>query len=227
MEHTFDHEYWDGIWQGDRAPSMEAGQPNPHLVDEVDRLAPGTALDAGCGAGAEAIWLAGRGWQVTAVDIASAALDRAAERAAASDVASDVGGQVHWVRADLATWEPGVRYDLVTTHYAHPAMPQLDFYDRIADWVATDGTLLIVGHLHSATAGEPHAHSAAHSQAHDHAGDDGPPASASATAAGITARLDPSVWKIATASEAHRSVSGRNGRETTIHDVVVRAVRRC
>ena len=132
MTHPFDKEYWDQIWQGDRAASMAASQPNPHLVREVGDLAPGTALDAGCGAGAEAIWLATRGWQVTAADIATEALAHAAERAAASGVA----GRVQWVEADLSTWEPGARYDLVTTHYAHPAMPQLEFYDRIASWVA-------------------------------------------------------------------------------------------
>ena len=61
MTHSFDKEYWDQIWHGDRAESMAAGQPNPHLMREVSELAPGTALDAGCGAGAEAIWLATRG----------------------------------------------------------------------------------------------------------------------------------------------------------------------
>ena len=39
---------------------------------------------------------------------------------------------MRWVQADLSVWDPGTQFDLVTTHYAHPAMPQLDFYDRIA-----------------------------------------------------------------------------------------------
>ena len=55
---------------------------------------------------------------------------------------------MQWVQADLSTWNPDARYDLVTTHYAHPAMPQLEFYDRIASWVAPGGTLLIAGHLY-------------------------------------------------------------------------------
>jgi SAM-dependent methyltransferase len=212
MTHTFDNEYWDQIWQGDRAESMGTSQPNPHLMQEVSDLAPGTALDAGCGAGAEAIWLAARGWQVTAVDIATAALDRAADRAAASGVA----GRVQWVQADLSAWEPDTRYDLVTTHYAHPAMPQLEFYDRIASWVAPAGTLLIVGHLHhDAAGGDGHGH------AHEHGGNE-PPASASATAAAITARLEPAVWEVVTAKESLRTLSGH---AVTLHDVVVRATR--
>ncbi|MBC7632377.1 class I SAM-dependent methyltransferase [Aeromicrobium sp.] len=215
MTHSFDKEYWDQIWQGDRAVSMTTSQPNPHLIREVSDLAPGTALDAGCGAGAEAIWLAQRGWQVTAADISLDALAHASERAADCGIAE----RLHWVQADLSTWEPGAQYDLVTTHYAHPAMPQLQFYDRIAPWVALGGTLLIVGHLPHNDRGPTadHAHGG---------GGDGPPASASATVAAITARLDPAVWEIATAQESDRTMSGHGEHEVTLHDVVVRATRR-
>lgn len=215
MTHTFDDDYWDQVWQGDRAASLGSSPANPHLVREVGDLTPGTALDAGCGAGAEAIWLATQGWRVTAADIASAALDRAAERAAASGVS----GGVEWVRADLSTWEPETAYDLVTTHYAHPAMPQLEFYDRVASWVAPAGTLLIVGHLHHDTVGG-NGHGHAHAE-----GEDGPPASASATAAAITARLDPDVWRVVTAEESRRTLPRHDGGEVTLHDVVVRATR--
>lgn len=208
MTHSFDQQYWDQVWQGDRAAAMGASSTNPHLVREVGGLTPGSALEAGCGGGAEAIWLAQQGWRVTAADIAEDALTIAARRAEAAEAAG-VAEQVSWVQADLSTWAPDAQYDLVTTHYAHPAMPQLEFYDRIAAWVAPGGTLLIVGHLH---------------QDHGH-GDDEPPASASATAAAITARLDPAVWEVATAQEAHRTTAGHDGRETTLHDVVVRARR--
>ncbi|MET8040533.1 class I SAM-dependent methyltransferase [Micromonospora sp. NPDC005215] len=213
MTHSFDKDYWDQIWDGDRAAAMAASQPNPHLMREVGDLAPGTALDAGCGAGAEAIWLATGGWQVTAADIATAALAHAAERAAASGVAD----RVRWVEADLSTWQPAARYDLVTTHYAHPAMPQLDFYERIASWVAPAGTLFIVGHLHH----QDHASATGHG--HD---ETEPPASASVTAADITARLDPLVWDVRTARESHRALAGHGGHAVSIHDVVVRASRR-
>lgn len=215
MTHTFDNEYWDQIWQGDRAESMGTSPPNPHLMQEVGDLEPGTALDAGCGAGAEAIWLAARGWQVTAADIATAALERAAERA----VVSGVARRVQWVQADLSVWDPDTRYDLVATHYAHPAIPQLEFYDRIASWVAPGGTLLIVGHLrHDAAGDDGHAHP------HGHDGDE-PPVSASADAAAITARLDPAAWEVVTARESNRTLSGHVGNEVTLHDVVVRATR--
>ena len=221
MEHTFDHEYWDRIWQGDRVTAMGTSQVNPHLIREIADLAPGTALDAGCGAGAEAIWLATHGWKVTGADIAAAALDRAAGRAADAGVAD----QVQWVQADLSIWEPDAQYDLVTTQYAHPAMPQLDFYDRTASWVAPGGTLLIVGHLDHAAGGGDHQHGGDHGPRRGRHFD-GPPASSSTTAANITARLDPADWEVVTAEESSRTMSGPEGRETTVHDVVVRATRR-
>jgi SAM-dependent methyltransferase len=222
MTDSFDQSCWEERWQRDRADgpaAMAVSPPNPHLVEGVGGLAPGTALDAGCGAGAEAIWLASRGWQVTGADIAAGALSHAAERAAAVGV----GDRVRWVRADLTTWEPGTTYDLVTTHYAHAAMPQLELYDRLASWVRPGGTLLIVGHLHR-DVGEDHGHD----HGHDHQqglGHPEPPASASVTADAITARLDPSVWDVVTAAESQRDLAGGGGRATTLHEVVVRAIR--
>jgi SAM-dependent methyltransferase len=206
MTHSFDESYWEQVWRNGRAAAMRSAPTNPHLVREVADLTPGTVLDAGCGGGAEAIWLAEHGWQVTAADVAHAALAVAADRAAAKGVTE----RVRWVRADLSTWVPDADYDLVTTHYAHPAMPQLEFYDRLASWVTPGGTLFVVGHLHH----DFHGHS------------DGPPVEASVTAADITARLDPGGWEIATARETHRSVPGADGRTTSLHDVVVRARRR-
>ena len=195
MTHAFDKDYWDRHWeQGSGPEATEARTANPYLIRETSDLVPGTALDAGCGEGAEAIWLASRGWHVTAADIAAEALARAASRAAQTPAS----GLVRWVRADLVTWAPGTRFDLVTTNYAHPAMPQLAFYQRIAEWVAPGGTLLIVGHLHTGELA-----------GHEHH----PPAHASVTAADVTAVLDGATWEIVTADEHSR-------------DAVVRAIRR-
>lgn len=208
MSHEFDKNYWEQHWrqgQDDGPGSMNGNPPNPYLAKEIGDLTPGTALDAGCGAGGEAIWLASAGWQVTAADISSVALARAAERAASSGAAE----RVQWVEADLSTWVPTTQFDLVTTHYAHPAIPQLEFYGRIAEWVAPGGTLLIVGHLHT---GDGHGDGDGHH----------PPAEASATAAAITEHLDETQWEISTAEERHRTVAGH---AVPLRDVVVRATR--
>lgn len=218
MKHDFDKEYWDQRWRnpGHRESAMAANPPNPHLVAETNSLTPGTALDAGCGAGTEAIWLAEQGWRVTAVDVASAALDTAARRGQERDV------DVRWVEADLSTWTPEGSFDLVTTHYAHPSIPELDYYERLAQWVAPGGTLLLVGHLHGAGhGGEGHG-----GEVHGHRPDDHPPAAASVRAADAAARLDPAQWEVITTAESQRTVTGPGGKETTLHDAVVRATRR-
>lgn len=198
--HDFDKVYWERHWAHRHGVGEHA--PHPHLARETAGLAPGTALDAGCGTGTEALWLAARGWQVTGADIAARALERAAERAAN---VSGPGG-VQWIEADLTTWEPGRRFDLVTTAYAHPAMPHLDFYQRLATWVAPGGTLLVVGHLHTTTGRSDHA-----------------PAEAAVTLADITASVAP--LRIETAEEHTRTINGPGGHGQVLRDAVVRATR--
>ena len=221
MTHEFDQDYWESHWQqaGSGGDGVEP-PANPHLAVETGDCAPGTALDAGCGEGFEARWLAARGWQVTAADISAEALARASARAR-GDAASD---RVRWVEADLEVWEPDDRFDLVTTHYAHPSMPQLAFYERLSRWVAPGGTLLVVGHLQDG--GD---HPVGHDHRHDHASDHQHgrhPAKASVTAASVAAVLDPSEWDVVTADERARTVTGPSGPGVTLHDVVVRALRR-
>lgn len=205
-----DRDGWERHWQQGRnggPGSMSANGPNPYLVSEIGGLKPGSALDAGCGAGAEAIWLASADWNVTAVDISATALAIAAERAATGAGAD----RIRWVEADLSVWDPGTAFDLVATHYAHPETPQLEFYDRIAEWVAPGGTLLIVGHLHTHE-----------STGHDHH----PPAEVSIDAASVASRLSAPEWKVITADERARTMPRQDGHTATIHDVVVRATRR-
>lgn len=208
MTHTFDKDYWEQQWDQAHTPAdgSDVSAANPYLIHETNGLTPGTALDAGCGSGAEALWLAAQGWQVTAADISANALAQAAERAAQASVAD----KVTWVEADLTAWEPDGQFDLVVTSYAHPAMPQLAFYERISKWVAPGGILLIVGHLHDPAA-------ACHGQH---------PAEATVNLADVTGRLDSAEWRIDSAEERTRTVSGAHGGSVAPSDVVVRATRR-
>lgn len=221
MTHSFDKDYWERHWDQAQGPATKVSEAaNPHLGREIAGLAPGTALDAGCGTGADAIWLAGRGWRVTAADISAQALAHAAERAAEATGVE----RVTWLEADLTVWAPAGRFDLVTTSYAHPATPQLAFYRRISDWVAPGGTLLIVGHLHEpAAAGHQHGHG------HEHSHADGPgqqpPAEALVTVSDITGLLDPAVWNVESAEERTRTVTDPEGLPLPLHDAIVRATR--
>ncbi|RKN34969.1 class I SAM-dependent methyltransferase [Streptomyces hoynatensis] len=118
-----------------------SGRPGGVLVAEVAGLPSGQALDVGCGEGADALWLAARGWRVTAVDISRVALERAARAAAGV-------GNVAWARADLeVTGPPAGAFDLVSLQYfplrrrpGHAALR------RLLAAVAPGGTLLVVGH---------------------------------------------------------------------------------
>ena len=87
--------------------------------------------------------LAGRGWQVTAVDFAASALQRGAAQAEATGVAD----RITWLQADLGTgWQPPGTFDLVTVQFLHtPAAATRDAALRAA-WAATAGTLLVVAH---------------------------------------------------------------------------------
>jgi SAM-dependent methyltransferase len=144
----FDRKFWEGRWARalqEHRDFVAKRPPNAHLLAEVSDLHPGTALDAGCGHGAETLWLAAHGWRVTAVDFAATALDHA--RSSAEAAGFDVAARIDWVRGDLAIWSPPPgRYDLVTCFYVHVAGSVTELVQRLAAGVAKGGTLLMVGH---------------------------------------------------------------------------------
>ena len=138
---TYDRDFWEERWS--EVPPSRATErpPNAHLRAEVEDLRPGRALDAGCGHGSDALWLAARGWQVTGVDFSATALAHA--RAAAEAT----GAEIEWIEGDLATWSPQPgRYDLVVCLYVHVAGSVEEMVRRMAAGVAPGGTLLMVGH---------------------------------------------------------------------------------
>ncbi len=107
---------WDERYS-DGEGAMWSGRPNGRLVVEVVDLPAGRALDVGCGEGADAIWLARRGWTVTAIDISEVAVSRARE---AAELA---GAAVEWLHGDaLRTSFPARSFDLVSMQY--PALPK-------------------------------------------------------------------------------------------------------
>ncbi|MFE5198423.1 MULTISPECIES: class I SAM-dependent methyltransferase [unclassified Streptomyces] len=119
-----------------------SGQPNGALVAEVAGLTPGRVLDVGCGEGADAVWLARVGWDVTALEVSGVALERAAGHA------RDAGVTVSWVHAALteAVLEPA-SFGLVSAQY--PALrrtPDAAAERSLLAAVAPGGVLLLVHH---------------------------------------------------------------------------------
>lgn len=135
-----DTQFWDDMYRS--REQLFSGSPNGVLVTEVTDLPPGQALDVGCGEGADALWLARRGWQVTAVDISRIAVERAAA------AATDIEGRVAWTRADLAsTPPPAAAFDLVSAQYFPlERQPDHSVLRGLLDAVAPGGTLLFATH---------------------------------------------------------------------------------
>ncbi len=121
---------------------MWSGAPNGALLTEVTGLEPGRALDVGCGEGADAVWLAGRGWEVTALDVSQVALDRAAAAARAAGV------HVRWLLGGLVDAAlPTRAFDLVSVQYpALPRTPDQGAERALLAAVAPGGILLVVHH---------------------------------------------------------------------------------
>jgi SAM-dependent methyltransferase len=145
----FDRDSWERRWSQalrEHPEKVASRPPNAHLLAEIGDLEPGLALDAGCGHGAEAIWLAASGWRVTAVDFSVTALDHA--RSTAQGIGEDVAERIEWVEGDLGSWTPPPRrFDLVSCLYVHAAGSVGAMVTRLATGVAPGGTLFMVGHL--------------------------------------------------------------------------------
>lgn len=131
---------WDSRYA--ERQQLWSGRPNGALVAETASLTPGRVLDVGCGEGADALWLARRGWDVTALEVSGVALRRAAGHA------RDAGLTVHWVHAELTRAAlPSASFDLVSAQY--PALlrtPDAAAEQALLAAVAPGGVLLLVHH---------------------------------------------------------------------------------
>ena len=131
---------WDARYAG--SDLVWGAQPNQFVARELAGVPAGRALDVGAGEGRNAIWLAGLGWRVTAVDFSAVALDRGRQLAAAR------GLEVDWVQADLRVYrpEPG-GFDVVLVAYIHLVPAELtEVLHRAAAAVAPGGRIVVVGH---------------------------------------------------------------------------------
>ncbi|MHB1488831.1 MAG: class I SAM-dependent methyltransferase [Acidimicrobiales bacterium] len=129
---------WDSRYTDHPWPS----EPDPALVELVAPLAPGKALDLGCGPGRNSIWLARHGWEVTGVDASAVGLAQAQQRA------NDAGVTIDTIQADLLAWEPPSRgFDLVVLANVHLVEPERSrLFAAASDAVAPCGHLFVVGH---------------------------------------------------------------------------------
>jgi 2-polyprenyl-3-methyl-5-hydroxy-6-metoxy-1,4-benzoquinol methylase len=202
----YDREFWEKRWEQairEHPDAIANRSPNRHFLDIIPDLNAGRALDAGCGHGAETLWLASHGWRVTAVDFAAIALEQG--QLSAENLGTDIAERIEWAEADLGVWTPApMQFDLVLSLYVHVAGSMREMVQRLASGVAHGGTLLLVGHrpVDPAT-GAPSAAAGQTQVSVDEA----------------VEALNPNEWKFLTAEELNRTALG------TGIDAVVRAVR--
>lgn len=122
-----------------------SGRPNESLVFAASDLQPGRALDIACGEGADAIWMAQRGWTVTGVDISPSAVARA--RAAAKEAGLDPA-DCRFSAADLAGWTTDETFDLVSSSFMHSPveLDRTSILRRTSELVRPGGHLLVISH---------------------------------------------------------------------------------
>lgn len=196
-------EYWDRRYA--ESGSMWSGRVNATLAAVVADLAPGRALDLGCGEGADAIWLAQHGWRVVGIDIAASAIERARAAAAAAGVDED---RLSFVADDLSELDHSGTYDLVASSFLHSPvlLPRETILRHAATLVSPGGHLLVVGHA----AAPPWADASAHEHRF-----------LSAAEELDHLDLDPGQWQTVIAETRTRTSLGPDGKVATLDDTVV------
>ncbi|WP_282792016.1 class I SAM-dependent methyltransferase [Streptomyces sp. CC224B] len=199
--------FWDGVYAA-RAAAADP-RPNARLTEIVTELDPpvGDALDLGCGEGGDALWLARRGWRVTAVDVSAVAVERLTALARAHGLADRIAAARHDLRASF----PEGAFDLVSAHYLHTPL-DLDraaVLGTAARALRPGGLLLVVDHGSTAPWSwnqDPDVRYA-------------PPRE---VAAGLG--LDPAAWTVERADAPRRTATGPGGEtaEVTDHVLLVR-----
>ncbi|WP_433323105.1 class I SAM-dependent methyltransferase [Spirillospora sp. CA-294931] len=197
--------FWDGVYAARRAAADP--RPNRRLTETVAGLPPGDALDLGCGEGGDALWLARRGWHVTAVDISAVAVERLAGLARANGMGDRLVAQAHDLRASF----PDGGFDLISACYLHTPfdLERATALRAAAHALRPGGRLLVVDHGSTAPWSwnqDPGVRYPAPRE----------------VAAGIG--LDPETWTIERADAPRRDATGPGGRtgEVTDHVLLIR-----
>lgn len=186
-----------------------SGRVNARLAEIAEPLTPGRALDLGCGEGADAIWLARRGWEVLGVDVSPTALSRAAQDAEAAGA----GERTRFEQHDLSASFPEGRFDLVSAQFFHcPLSTDRSYALRgAADAVVPGGLLLIVDHGSTPPWGWKDGHEHHLPSVHE-------------VVEGMA--LDPAQWERVRVEAVEREATGPDGQAATIEDNVILLRRR-
>lgn len=194
--------FWDSVYE--TRPAPEAPRPNVRLVETVAGLTPGDALDLGCGDGGDALWLARRGWHVTAVDISAVAAGRLAALARSLGLDDLVTAQPH----DLHESFPRGRFDLICAHYLHTPhdLDRTTVLRLAAHALRQGGRLLVVDHGSTAPWSWNQDPDLRYPSPREVAADIG---------------LDPAMWTVDRADSPRRIATGPSGHTAEVIDHVL------
>lgn len=206
--------HWDQRYQ--EKPAIWSGNPNAVLMEIAGTLKRGTALDLGCGEGADAIWLAKQGWQVRGVDISNVAIGRA--QAAAESAGLDTS-TIRFEQVDLAAGDAfgnHERFDLVTASFLHSTveLPRIEILKRASQLVAEGGHLLITSHAAPPPWAKKHFEESEHEGGHNH--------SFQTPREELEALdLPPASWNTVVAETRSRTATSPDGEQATLDDGVI------
>ncbi|PDP87134.1 SAM-dependent methyltransferase [Glycomyces fuscus] len=194
--------FWDGVHAA--RPAADEPRPNVRLVEAVTDLSPGRALDLGCGGGGDALWLARRGWHVTAVDVSAVAVERLGGLARSHGLGDLVTAERH----DLHASFPGGRFDLVGAHYLHTSfdLDRSAVLRAAAHALRPGGRLLVVDHGSTAPWSWNQDPDTRFPTPGEVAADIG---------------LDPATWTVERADAPRRTATGPGGRTAEVIDHVL------
>ncbi|WP_436327074.1 class I SAM-dependent methyltransferase [Brevibacterium sp. FAM 27836] len=215
---------WEERYSGSDDP-VWSGSPNEALVALVGDMAPGRALDVGCGEGADVVWLSEHGWAATGIDLSTTAIDRARR------AADDRGAKADFAVADISTWAPKAAsaedadrrggFDLVTGFFLHTRLPDTreELLARVAEHVAPGGALLLVSHATMPPWAAEHNEKLDHGMDHHHE-----PVSPNGDFA-LLIGASPDRWEIELAETRTRQVTSPDGEPAELDDAILLARR--
>src|SRR3990172_1969622 len=142
-----DKNHWEKKYSGDGYEP----HPNPSalLTEWLDERPPGRALDLACGTGRNALYLAEKGYDVTAIDISPQAI------ALAKDMAREKGLKINWIIADLDNYAIQGQYDLIVISFFHV---NRNMVSSVINALKKGGILLYENHMLSPSSAEDEAH---------------------------------------------------------------------